>query len=179
MRVRYCITLPLALSLGGCSNNDLSDLEAYAAQIKQRLPPPIDPVPEIALVEPFEYHPGQRRDPFVMDKETAAIIPMPQDPGGMAPDPKRPRQFLEHFALDGLLMRGSLQQDERIWALVYAKEDQTLHRVGIGDYLGQNHGRIIRVSEQRIDLIERVQDGTGRWMDRKASIALTQDAKRK
>jgi type IV pilus assembly protein PilP len=62
---------------------------------------------------------------------------------------------------------------------VYAKEDQTLHRVGIGDYLGQNHGRIIRVSEQRIDLIERVQDAAGRWMDRKASIALTQDAKRK
>ncbi|MBP9603258.1 MAG: pilus assembly protein PilP, partial [Chromatiaceae bacterium] len=99
-------------------------------------------------------------------------------PGGMAPDPHRPRENLERFALDSLLMQGILQQDDRVWGLVFAKEDKTLHRVAVGNYLGQNHGRVIRITEQRIDLVELIQDGAGRWMEREASIALNQNGKR-
>ncbi len=168
-----------ALGLASCGNPDLTDLEDYANQILLRRPPPIAPLPDYVLVDGFPYDPGQRRDPFLMDKETAAIsTPEPPDSGGMAPDPNRPRENLERFALDSLLMQGILQQDGGIWGLVLAREDKTLHRVAVGNYLGQNHGRVIRITEQRIDLIELIQDGAGRWMEREASLALTQDGKR-
>ena len=85
---------------------------------------------------------------------------------------------MERFALDSLLMQGILQQDDRVWGLVFAKEDKTLHRVAVGNYLGQNHGRVIRITEQRIDLVELIQDGAGRWMEREASMALNQNGKR-
>ena len=162
-----------ALCLVGCANTDLTDLEDYTAQIKARRPPPIDPLPDFTVAESFQYDPGQRRDPFVMDRETAAIIPAPPDPSGIAPDLNRPRELLERFALDSLLMKGVLQQEGGIWGLVSSKEDNTLHRVTIGNHLGRNHGRIIRITEQRIDLIEIVQDGAGRWIEREASLALT------
>ena len=167
-----------ALGLAGCGNSDLADLEDYVNQIRMRRPPPITPLPDYILVEGFPYDPGQRRDPFLMDKETAAITPETPDPGGMAPDPHRPRENLERFALDSLLMQGILQQDDRVWGLVFAKEDKTLHRVAVGNYLGQNHGRVIRITEQRIDLVELIQDGAGRWMEREASMALNQNGKR-
>ncbi|MBP8198262.1 MAG: pilus assembly protein PilP, partial [Chromatiaceae bacterium] len=93
-------------------------------------------------------------------------------------DPHRPRENLERFALDSLLMQGILQQDGRIWGLVFAKEDKALHRVAVGNYLGQNHGRVIRITEQKIDLVELIQDGAGRWMEREVSMALIQNGKR-
>ena len=180
VRMAWYFALGLAaLGLAACGDPDLTDLEDYTNQIRLRRPPPIAPLPEYALVEGFPYEPGQRRDPFLMDKETAAIsTPETPDPGGIAPDPHRPRENLERFALDSLLMQGILQQDGGIWGLVFAREDKTLHRVAVGNYLGQNHGRVIRITEQRIDLIELIQDGAGRWMEREASLALIQDGKR-
>ena len=168
-----------ALGLGGCGNQDNSDLQDYVTQIKLRRPPPIDPLPEFTLAEGFLYDSAKRRDPFVMDRETAAIIPVPPDPSGIAPDPHRPKEALERFALDSLLMQGILEQDNQIWALVGAKEDKSLHRVAVGNYLGLNHGRIIRISEQRVDLIELIQDSTGRWLEREASLALISDERKK
>jgi type IV pilus assembly protein PilP len=167
-----------ALGLGSCGTPDLTDLQNYATQVKMRRPPPIAPLPEYAIVEGFQYDAAQRRDPFVMDKETAAIVPVPPDSSGIAPDPNRPRENLERFALDSLLMQGILQQDGGIWGLVLAKEDKTLHRVAVGNYLGQHHGRIIRITERQIDLIELIQDGAGRWMEREVSMPLAKDEKR-
>ena len=86
---------------------------------------------------------------------------------------------MERFALDSLIMQGILEQNEQIWGLVRAKEDNSLHRVAVGNYLGLNHGRIIRISEQRIDLIELIQDGAGRWLEREASLALIADERKK
>lgn len=169
-----CVTLWLV----ACGNPDLTDLEDYASQIRMRRPPPLAPLPEYALIEGFPYESGQRRDPFVMDKETAAITPANSESDSLAPDPHRPRENLERFALDSLLMQGILQQDGSIWGLVLAREDKTLHRVAVGNYVGQNQGRIIRITEQRIDLIELIKDGAGRWMEREASLALAQDRKR-
>ena len=166
-----------ALGLAACGNPDMTDLEDYASQVRMRRPPPIPPLPDYPLVESFPYDPGQRRDPFLMDKEMAIITPEAPDSGGMAPDPHRPRENLERFALDGLLMQGILQQDGKIWGLVLAKEDHTLHRVAVGNYLGKNHGRVIRITEQKIELIELIQDGAGRWGEHEQSIPLELDKK--
>jgi len=161
--------------INGCTEDgdSLSDLRDYVSQIQSRRPLPIEPLPQLAVVDAFSYQSKQRRDPFVMDKETAA----PPDAFGIAPDPNRPKELLERFALDSLVMQGILQRDDGIWALVLSKEDKTLHRVGVGNYLGQNHGRIIRISEQGLELLEIIPEASGRWLEREAAIALTQDAK--
>lgn len=168
----------VALGLVACGPPDLTDLQDYASQIRMRRPPPLPPLPEYVLAEGFLYASGQRRDPFLMDKETAAITPATSESDLLAPDPNRPRENLERFALDSLLMQGILQQDGSVWGLVLAREDKTLHRVAVGNYVGQNQGRIIRITEQSIDLIEPIKDGSGRWMEREASLALKQGGKR-
>ena len=43
-----------------------------------------------------------------------------------------------------------------------------------GQRIGQNHGLITRVSDGAIDIREVVQDATGDWVERKATIELAE-----
>ena len=47
-----------------------------------------------------------------------------------------------------------------------------VYRVKVGDYLGRNHGRIVSVTESKIDVVEIVPDGEGGWLERPRSLAL-------
>jgi type IV pilus assembly protein PilP len=67
-------------------------------------------------------------------------------------------------------MVGTLEQEEDRWGLVKTS-DGTIHRVAPGNYMGQNDGRITRVSEDKIELIELVPTGSG-FLEKEAAIAL-------
>jgi type IV pilus assembly protein PilP len=43
-----------------------------------------------------------------------------------------------------------------------------------GNYMGQNHGKITRVTESDVELTEIIPDGLGGWMERQASIAISE-----
>ncbi len=92
---------------------------------------------------------------------------------GIRPDVNRPREALEEYPLDSLRMVGTLEQGGQMWALVRA-EDGTIHRVQPGNYVGQNYGRITRITESKIELVEIVPDGLGGWMERPATLALSE-----
>ena len=150
----------------------MDDLQSYVEKVKQRPPGPLEPLPEIPQIDTYVYEPGNRRDPFAMDDRTArAAMPGPGD--GIAPDPLRSKEELEQFSLDSLRMVGTLEQHETRWGLVMTP-DGILHRVRVGNYLGQNNGQITRISPEGIQLTEIVGDGPGSWRERESSIALKQ-----
>jgi type IV pilus assembly protein PilP len=60
-----------------------------------------------------------------------------------------------------------------MWALIQAP-DQTISRVGVGNYLGENYGRVTQVTPTAVQLVELVPNGTGGWMERQASIAIVE-----
>jgi len=62
-------------------------------------------------------------------------------------------------------------KDGTKWGLIFAPNN-TIHRVLEGNYMGQNHGRIIALSDSSIDLTEIVPDGLGNYIERSASLAL-------
>ncbi len=160
-----------ALLLGGCTSGDLSDLQGYVESVKQRPPSPLEPIPAFKEILPFVYQPGERRDPFVPDKETK---PQPSPvAGGLTPDPTRPREPLERFPLDEIRMVGTLEQHQVRAALVRAP-DGILHRVGVGNYLGQNSGKIVGIKDNRIEIDEIVGDGAGNYRERQSTIALSE-----
>jgi type IV pilus assembly protein PilP len=68
-------------------------------------------------------------------------------------------------------MVGTLGEGESMVALVIDPA-KVVHRVVSGNYMGQNEGRVIAISEGRIDLEELVSDGAGGWIRRQASVAL-------
>jgi type IV pilus assembly protein PilP len=52
------------------------------------------------------------------------------------------------------------------------KVDNLLYQVKVGDYLGQNYGKIIKITETDISLREIVQDAAGEWIERAGSLQL-------
>jgi len=52
--------------------------------------------------------------------------------------------------------------------------DGIVHRVQVGQYMGQNEGRVIAVESSKINLTEIVPDGLGGFMERPASLALVE-----
>jgi type IV pilus assembly protein PilP len=52
------------------------------------------------------------------------------------------------------------------------KVDGLLYQVKAGDYIGQNYGKIMKITETQIELREIVQDASGEWIERTASLQL-------
>ena len=59
------------------------------------------------------------------------------------------------------------------YGLVQSK-DGLVHKVQPGNYLGQNYGRVTRISETEIVLREIVQDAAGEWTERPATLQLVE-----
>lgn len=163
--------LPVVLLLAGCGANNMGDLQSYVRNVNARPPGPIEPLPEIKPVETFVYEPGERRDPFQSDVQ-AESEPLAATDSGPAPDPNRPKEELESYPLDSLRMVGTLEQDDTRWGLIRTKEG-VVHRVTVGNYMGQNHGQIISIGLDAIQLNEIVSDAPGQWRERAATVALS------
>ncbi|HEX5420883.1 MAG TPA: pilus assembly protein PilP [Gammaproteobacteria bacterium] len=157
------------LLLAGCSNH-MGNLRAYIDQVKARPGGRIAPLPQIQPAPTFTYVPGDRRSPFVPDTPERRVSTNPNAVTG--PDPNRPREFLEQFPLDTMHMVGTLSSGADTYGLVQTK-DGLLHKVTVGNYLGQNYGRITSITQSQISLTEIVPDGLGGYIKRPASIALS------
>ena len=169
--------LILVLSLTGlvtACGQGVGDLRTFVQQIKSQPPGRIEPIPEFQPYQNFEYTSHDLRDPFKLvdfrrpeqnDEEIAAIA------SGPKPNIDRIREPLEDFPLDTLRLKGTLTKDGIIWGLIFAP-DNTVHRVLEGHYMGQNHGRIISVTDEKIELTEIVPDGLGNYIERSSAVAL-------
>jgi type IV pilus assembly protein PilP len=171
-------SLLLALVLGalagfvGCGNPNLGELEDYVRQVRARPSQPLEPLPEIPQISTFVYEPRDRRDPFVADIKTNPVIEISAG-DSLAPDPLRRKEELEGYSLDALRMVGTLEQGGTRWGLIRT-QDGTLHRVRVGNYLGQNNGQITSIREDAILLTEVVSEAPGDWRERQATVSLTQ-----
>jgi type IV pilus assembly protein PilP len=157
-----------AATLSACGGAN-SDLQAYIDEVKARPGGRIDPVPQVQPAPTFVYEAGVRRSPFQPDAPQRRVSTDPNAVDG--PDPDRPREFLEQFPLDTLRMVGTLADRRASFGLVQTA-DGLVHRVTVGNHMGQNFGRIVAISDSEIQLVEIISDGLGGYLERPAQIAL-------
>ena len=159
-----------SIGLAACGG-DNDDLDQYINEVKARPGGRIEPLPEITPYEVFTYvaDADGLRSPFVPDSPQAAAGPAA---GGTRPDPDRSREFLEQFPLDTLRMVGTLELGGVNYGLIQTS-DGLIHRVVPGNYMGQNDGRIVEISESEIALVEIISDGIGGYIEREAAVGLS------
>ncbi len=164
----------LALGLTGCVNDDVSDLEQYIHSVKVKPKGTIPLLPEIKVVEPFLFDPDGLRNPFQPVK-IAEVEDLPGETSGsgIRPNSSRRKEELESYSLDGLRMVGTVMVEKDRWALIKAS-DGTIHRIQKGNYMGRNHGEIIQILDNRIELMEIVPDKPGSWREQQASLVLAE-----
>jgi len=169
LSMRWVATAIIAASLSACGGaND--DLRAYIDEVKARPGGRIDPLPPVEPAPIYAYEPGARRSPFTPDAPQRRVSNDPNAVDG--PDSDRPREFLEQFPLDTLTMVGTLADRRASFGLVQTT-DGLVHRVAVGNHMGQNYGRIVAISDSEIQLVEIISDGLGGYLERPAAIALT------
>lgn len=167
---RYVGLYALFALLYACDGANLDQLQQYidakeAEFNKHALN--LEPVPTIPASSQFTFVASERRDPFTLPKHAKEA----GGDGDIRPDLKRPREELESFPLDSLRMVGTLDRDQVKWGLVQTREG-AVYRVTTGNFLGQNFGKILRVGDNEIELMEIISDGADGWLDRRASLAL-------
>lgn len=161
----------LSLLLSGCFN-DLTEVQQYIAEVKADTRSYVEPLPAVMEFEHFSYRLEDVRNPFIASKSDAVQEKFSQKQNCLQPDPKRPKQPLEKYALDNLTMRGTLGYTGKIWALIEAS-DKTLHRVTLSNRAGLFHGRIVTVEPDYIQLLELIPDGDGCWKERITLLQMT------
>ena len=174
--IKICLAFTLLLLLAGCGGTAADrELQAQIQAIHAKHKGNVEPLPEIKPYENFTYAAHDLRAPFSIPenkKDLAQQVAV--DGEGLSPDFNRRKEALEQFPLDALRMTGTLEMGGGFWAIIVAP-DKTVNRVGLGNYLGQNHGRIVDISDQAVTLAEIVANGAAGWTEREAAIAIVEE----
>lgn len=166
------LTLLFALgTLSACGGKDVSDLETFIQTAKAKYTGNVESLPEIKPYESYHYH-AASRDPFKPSVSLVKSISLASR-NGVHPDEKRPKEDLEQFPTEVLKMVGAMNNDGQTWGIVKAP-DNAIYRVRRGNYIGQNHGKITKILENKIELTEIITDGMGGWVERPATIGLSE-----
>lgn len=172
MNTRLCLVVAATALVAGCGGESHQDLRNWMAEQGKGARGKLDPVPQIRPYEPFAYNAFDQPDPFKPRK-----IEPTKGGSKLAPDLARRREPLESFPLESLTMVGTLEKNKAMYALIRTPE-KDVYQVRSGNYLGQDYGVIVGISDTDIKLKELVQDGAGDWSERTSSLQLQQpDAK--
>ena len=170
---RIC-PLVLAMLVSGCVwVEGTDDLKQYTQEQRARPSGKIPPLPEFKAYESFVYEGSSLRDPFKPLVQIGSSQVSYDNQDALKPDMERDKEYLETFSLDVLEMVGTITHpnDQEIWALIKDPNNE-VHQVSIGDYLGNDYGQIVSVSERELELVEIIPNGRGGWMKRPRTLSL-------
>ncbi len=179
---RYALTggfVLILLGLAGCGSSEQEELQQWMTEQRNATKPKVPPLPEPTKFAPQAYTQEGAIEPFSNQKLTQALKrdsnQATANAALIAPELSRRKEPLEAYPLDAAFMVGSLIKVGQPVALV--KVDNLIYQVRVGNYLGQNYGRITKVNETSLALREIVQDAAGEWIERTATLQLLEGSK--
>ncbi|MBN8512640.1 pilus assembly protein PilP [Accumulibacter sp.] len=150
-----------------CSSGDHDDTREWMSTVAQDAKGKIPPLPVVEAYEPVPYDVGDLIDPF---KPAKLGSDTRKGGGGFKPDLDRPKEPLELYPLESLKYVGVMTRAKVSYAIIQV--ESALYQVKIGNYMGQNFGVVVDVSESEVVLRELVQDSAGDWVERTSSLLL-------
>lgn len=166
MRSAHISLLIFAL-LAGCGGDEIQDLRDFVKNAGVDMRGKVEPPPDIKPYEPFTYeNDASLPDPFKPRKQNVRA-----SVGGGQPNLDRPKEELEDYPLESLKMVGYLFQKKVGHAIIRSSEGKIYH-VKAGNYIGQNFGRVVSVTETEVKIKEMVQDSAGDWAERESTLQL-------
>ena len=165
--------LLLSALLSACGGEEHVDLKQWMKDQAKDMRGRVPPLPEVKPFPVVSYDALDMVDPF----RSARIEPeRKKDGGGIKPDFDRPREVLESYPLESLRFVGLIRNNRMFYAVISV--DKTVHRVKIGNYMGENFGIITDIQaspgldEGKLVLRELVQEASGDWVERVQTIEM-------
>lgn len=166
------VLLGSAVLLAACGAEE-DELRGWMEQQRREVKPSITPLQPPKKFDPQPYLASQSVDPFSNQKLTVALKQEARQPNSLlSAELNRRKEPLEAYPLDAMSMVGSLMRSGQNYALL--RVDNLLYQVKAGEYLGQNYGRVLKITETEVTLREIVQDASGEWIERPATLQLVE-----
>lgn len=157
------------LVLVGCDSK-IDAVNQKMAEIRNEPALPIEPAPVFSPVPLFNYSAHQLKSPFMPSSLAAELKIMAGKQ--VYPNFNRQPQPLESYALESLNMKGSMRGKTNETIALIQTPDRQIERVQVGNYLGMNQGRVVKISPTQIDLVEIVPDGRDGYVERPRTLVL-------
>lgn len=171
-----CLAASIFL-LSACGSDQNQDIKAWMKEASKDIKGHVLPLPEITPFPIVSYDAADTLNPF----SPAKVEPEKKAEGGgggLKPDLNRFREPLEAYPLESLVMVGLLKREKMTNAIIRAPDNKA-YLVKIGNYMGQNFGMVIDITESEVKLKELVQDSSGDWVERSSSLLLQERETRK
>ena len=174
-----CLAAALVVGCGGllagCAG-DQDELQQWMEQQKREVKPNVEPLSPPKKFIPQPYAALGAVEPFSTQKLTVALKQEARQPNSLlAAEINRRKEPLEAYPVDSMTMVGSVMRNGHQFALL--RVDNLLYQVKTGDYLGQNYGKITKISETDVSYREIVQDAAGEWIERSSALQLQEKAR--
>ena len=169
------LLLAVLLLMAACGGEQ-DELQAWMEQQKREVRPNVAPISAPKRFDPQPYEEARAVEPFSTQKLAVALKQeTTQTSSLLAGETNRRKEPLEAYPLDSMSMVGSVSKLGRPLALL--RVDNLLYQVNVGDYLGQNYGKITKISETEVAVREVVQDAAGEWVERPSALQLQEKAR--
>ena len=169
------VVVASSLGLAGCGAEQ-GELSQWMDQQKREVKPNVQPLSAPKKFNPQAYAALGGVEPFSNQKLTVALKQEARQPNSLlAAEVNRRKEPLEAYPLDSMSMVGSVVKAGHPYALL--RVDNLLYQVKAGDYIGQNYGKITKISETDVSLREIVQDAAGEWIERNSALQLQEKAR--
>ena len=166
----------LAVVAGAGCSGEQDELTQWMDQQRREVKPNVAPLSAPKKFNPQAYVALTSVEPFSAQKLSVALKQQERQSNSLlASEINRRREPLEAYPLDSMTMVGSVVRTGRPYALL--RVDNLLYQVKQGDYLGQNYGKITKISETDVSLREIVQDAAGEWIERISALQLQEKAR--
>ncbi len=167
------VLLTLASTIfAGCENITTQSIGDWIQETQANIKPNVKPIPEPKTFAPKSYNAMDVTDPFNNQKLLEALRRLAEEDSDsvalLAPERARRKEQLEDYPLDSIAMVGYLNQRAVPVGLVLV--NGLLYQVKVGNYLGQNYGRILAISDTGMTLREIVQDASGEWIEKETNM---------
>ena len=161
----------LPLALGACAQHD--NLREWMSAQEQMAKPFVRPLPSMTTFTPFTYDGTGKVEPFSLDK-TAVQPGVAQStlPAGMESWIHHTPEPLEQFSLDHLYFKVLIMNRQDVLAMIQAGDH--LYPVHVGEFMGENHGKVLSINESSIHLEELIEGSDGTWSTRNVDMTIGQ-----
>jgi len=156
----------LGVALAACNGDQGDDLDQYMRDATKDVKPRIKPLPEVKPYLALQYNAdGILTDPFRARKAV-------NKSSVLQPNLNRPKEPMEAYPLESLKYVGMLSKNKLTYALLKTP-DSAVQQVKLGNYVGQNYGRVTKITDGEVVLNEIIQDDlSGDWVERVSSLTL-------
>ncbi len=179
MRATFLVLASVAAIVAGCSDQGRDEIKLWMEESSRDLKGGVPPLPELRPFPVVSYDANDKIDPF----NAVRIEPERKESGGgNKPDFDRPREQLESYPLESISFVGIVNMTKSNAKHAVVQADGIVYQVGKGNYMGQNFGRIVNITNSEILLKEIVQDPTGQtsdWVERQMTLQLQEGSQGK